>query len=127
MLGKNYEKNLPHAIPGPYETALPQTLEPGFQSWLKTNNVPFNPEAKVQDYDMKGFYSALQGKDPRAVSAVDPYDNRIHFPDVWKTPYHETFSNESMYAKPTAPRWSKDGRFLLDNEGSVLFDASKIK
>ena len=40
--------------------------------------------------------------------------------DFWKTPIHKTFSNESQYAPPGAPRWS-DGQ-LISNDGNVLVD-----
>ncbi len=44
----------------------------------------------------------------------------MHFPDTYKTPYHKTFSNESIYALPTAPHW--EGDQLVDQNGNIVFD-----
>lgn len=71
---------------------------------------------------MRGFYSALSNGDERASPAVDPNDGRMHYPDYWKTPYHETFSNESQWANPdTAPKWN-DKDQLITTDGNVLYD-----
>ena len=95
--------------------------EPQFQEWVKTNNVPFDMSSPTPDYDMRGFYGALQAGDPRAMTAINPNDKQIHYPDYWKTPYHESFSNESQWANPqTAPRWQGDK--LITPEGQVVFD-----
>lgn len=102
-------------------TALQPQEEKNFLSWVQTNGVPFDPSPQA-DYDMRGFWKALQNGDPRAKSAVNPSDNRLHFPDVWKTPYHKTFSNESIYAGPDAPSW-KDNK-LVDKTGKVIADES---
>jgi hypothetical protein len=91
-----------------------------FQSWLSKNNVPFDPGPKA-DYDMRGFYKALSEGDPRAANAVDPNDSQMHYPDTWKTPYHETFSKESQWALPSAPGWTDDDKLLAPN-GRVVFD-----
>lgn len=112
-----------------YNTPLSAANETAFRSWLSDNNVPFNPNATgPQDYDMRGFWQALQSGDPKAVSAVDPNDNQLHYPDYWKTPYHQTFSNESQWATPNAPRWNNEDQ-LIDQNGNVLFDdrAREIK
>lgn len=112
------------AKPGPYATQLPLVDEQDFQRWVKDNKVPWRDEPKA-DYDMRGFWRAAQNRDPRAVTSVNPTDNRIHFPDVWKTPYHETFSNESQYATKNAPVWTGDdhrGWKLIDKVGRVIND-----
>jgi hypothetical protein len=103
-----------------YNTPLAPKQERAFRDWLGANSVPFDPAAQVSDYDMRGFWKGLQAGDPRAASAVDPNDNRIHYPDYWKTPYHETFSNESQWATPDAPHWKDDQ--LVTKNGDVLFD-----
>jgi hypothetical protein len=69
---------------------------------------------------MRGFFKALQGGDPMARSAVNEHDGRLHYPDKWKTPYHESFSNESQWANQNAPRWS-DGDVLSNASGRVIF------
>lgn len=126
QLNANYERNKGYATPGAYQTELPPEQEQQFQKWLITNKVPFDPSQSVQDYDMRGFFSALLKGDPRAKNAIDPYDHRLHFPDVWKTPYHETFSNESIYAGKGAPSWDKKDR-LVAPDGTVVFDPRRAK
>lgn len=124
---------------GPWRTALDAAKEAKFRGWLETANIHpgvFDPDAPQSDYDMRGFWMALQARDPRAVSALNPYDGRAHYPDTWKTPYHETFSNESIYAKPDvrgwdkkgkfhftrqAPHWTEDGTQLLAPDGTVVW------
>jgi hypothetical protein len=109
-----YERNKAYAKPGPYETALNPIEEQRFRDWVAKNDIRFNPDTKQQDYDMRGYYKALQdGKVKRRES------NEEHFPDTFKTPYHESFSSESRYATPDAPRWI-EGK-LTDKNGKVLF------
>jgi hypothetical protein len=95
--------------------------ETEFRQWVQQNKVPFQFDPGPQDYDMRGFWQALMSGDPRAVSAIDPNDQRLHYPDYWKTPYHETFSNESQWAAPNAPRWN-DKDQLVAADGTILFD-----
>jgi hypothetical protein len=118
-----FERNKEYLAPGDhsYSTDLgPQ--EPMFQDWVKQNKVPFDPAVPVSDYDMRGFYKALQEGDPRAVQALNPNDNQMHFPDYWKTPYHESFSAESQWADPAkAPQWNDKDQLVLPN-GKVVYD-----
>ena len=119
-----YARNSKWVRPGEhsYNTPLAPAEELHFRKWLTDNDVPFNPDAKVTDYDMRGFWKALQSGDQRAASAVDTNDNRLHYPDYWKTPYHETFSGESQWANPEkAPHWN-DKDQLVTPEGEVIFD-----
>jgi muramidase (phage lysozyme) len=104
----------------PYNTSLQPTQEAAFRNWVKNNKVKFNPDADMTDYDMRGFWQAMQQGDPRAVTSVNPDLNEVHYPDFWKTPIHKTFSNESQFAPPGAPRWS-NGQ-LISNDGTVLVD-----
>lgn len=124
--GDAYARNKAWAKPSAdgYATTLSPPQEKAFRGWIAQNNVPFDPNATVSDYDMRGFYKALIAGDPRAKSAVDPNDGRIHYPDYWKTPYDATFSNQSQWATREAPHW--DGNKLVSNNGVVLFnDASQ--
>lgn len=105
--------------PGPYVTKLEPGLEKEFQAWVKENKVPWQDHPQA-DYDMRGFYKALKSGDKRAVQAKSQFDQHMHFPDVWKTPYHKTFSNESIYAKKDAPHWVGDK--LIDKHGRVIAD-----
>ena len=118
-----FMRNAPWVKPGAhsYNTPLATDQEMAFRHWLGQNQVPFNPDAPITDYDMRGFWSALQRKDPRAMSAVDPNDQRMHYPDFWKTPYHQSFSAESQWANHRAPHWTKDDK-LVTPDGKVIFD-----
>jgi hypothetical protein len=82
-----------------YRTELTSDDEVAFQRWILAQDLPWLDIAN-SDYDMRGFWKAMQAGDPGATRAANG-----HFPDTWKTPYHETFSNESIYATPDAPRW----------------------
>lgn len=113
----------PWVLGGPrtYSTQLGDQ-EPAFRSWVTKNNVPFDPDAaQPQDYDMRGFYKGIQQLDPRASSAVDANDGKLHYPDYWKTPEHETFSKESQWATPDAPSWNEKDQ-LVTPGGKMLFD-----
>lgn len=102
-----------------YATKLSPKEESAFQGWVKTKKVPFDPSPKA-DYDMRGYWKAQQGGDARATTAVNEADRQMHFPDTWKTPYHKTFSNESIYAPKDAPSWQ--GNKLVDKTGKVIAD-----
>jgi len=115
------DRNSQWSIPGNYNTALPPSQEMQFRGWLKQNNVPFDVSAPVTDYDMRGFYLGLQNKNPIAVSAIDPNDSKMHYPDYWKTPLHETFSDQSQWATPGAPAWNNQDQ-LVGKNGAILFD-----
>lgn len=105
-----------------FNTPLNPLDEMAYRQWVQQNNVPTNPDATgPQDYDMRGFYQGLQQQNPKAQSAIDPNDTRLHFPDFWKTPTHETFSNESQWAPATAPAWQPDDKLVAPN-GRVVFD-----
>jgi hypothetical protein len=119
QLGRNQE----WVRPGEhnYNTPLSGQDEASFRDWLGQNKVPFDVSAPVTDYDMRGFWKGLQSGDPVAASSVNPNDNRMHYPDRWKTPYHETFSAGSQWATPDAPNWTPDDK-LIDKYGRTLFD-----
>lgn len=117
-----------YAQPGPYVTPLTPNEETRFRQWLRDYRSPTDPSYRIpfdpsprSDYDMRGYWKALQRGDPEAKQSVDPNDKKLHFPDIWKTPYHETFSAESMYATPDAPTWNKQDQ-LIDKHGRILFD-----
>ena len=82
--------------------------------------MPFDPSSGA-DYDMRGFYNAMRAGDPRAMSAVDPNDSAIHYPDTWKMLTHETFSGQSQWAGPVAPQWNEQDQ-LISPGGRILFD-----
>ena len=122
--GDFYARNQPYVRSGASNFAT--TLAPGdemaFRQWLTENGVPFNPDQQApQDYDMRGFWQGLRNQNPRAQSAVNPNDSRMHYPDYWKTPYHETFSRESQWATGMAPRWNDQDQ-LVAPSGRIVFD-----
>jgi len=106
----------------PYQTQLAPKDEAAFHLWIAKNKIPFDPSPRA-DYDMRGFYQALTAGDKRATVQQKP--DALHFPDVWKTPYHATLSNESIYAPPNAPRWVGDK--LVDWRGNIVADESPVK
>lgn len=119
-----FERNRPYirADASDFATILDPHTETAFRNWVKTHSVPFDlNQMGPNDYDMRGFYQALSLGDPLARSAIDPNDQRMHYPDFWKTPYHQTFSAESQWATPDAPQWN-DRDQLVDKSGSVIFD-----
>lgn len=111
----------PRQLPQDYNTQLPQMDELQFRQWLQQNRVPFNPDAKTTDYDMRGFYQAAQQQQPGISTQVNPNDNQLHYPDRFKTPSHQSFSNESQWAGDQAPQWVNDSQ-LAAPSGRIVFD-----
>lgn len=117
------ERNSAYALPPKsdgYQTKLAPGEEREFLDWVKQNKVPFDPSPEA-DYDMRGFWKGAKSGDPRASTSPNPNDNQMHYDDYWKTPYHESFSNESQWATPDAPEWN-DLDQLIDKNGNVVFD-----
>lgn len=124
------DRNAQWAAPGPYQTQLPMDKEADFQRWRVENStfdpdtmsvrtVPYDPSPQA-DYDMRGYYQAQQaGTVPAPSPNVN--DGRMHFTDQFKTPYHESFSRDSMFALPNAPQWNSQDQ-LIDEHGGVVFD-----
>jgi hypothetical protein len=110
-------------VPGAtYNTQLNPLDEFAYRQWVRQNGVPTNPDATApQDYDMRGFYQGLQQGNPKAQSAIDPNDSRMHYPDFWKTPLHQTLSNESQWAPANAPVWNAQDQ-LVGQGGRIMFD-----
>ena len=50
-------------------------------------------------YDYKGWYN----EDPNRAYALLNDDSNAHFDDKWKTPYHPTFSDQSVYSNAKHP------------------------
>lgn len=88
-----------------------------FQKWLADNKVrePFHPD---QHYDYVGAFRAGVGR-----AAGD----EGHFTDQFKLPGHESFSDESQYAKgkfaKAAGHWDYDHP---DKDGQPTFNRSKL-
>jgi hypothetical protein len=119
-----YQRNKAWARMGPYETKLNPNQEKQFRQWVDQKNIPFDPNESPNDYDMRGYWKALrEGK----VERRDPNDPEAHFPDTFKTPYHESFSRESRYATPDAPQWVPVGNefHLIDKNRNIMFIDSR--
>src|SRR5258708_1928997 len=108
----NFLRNFPYAKGEDYQTKLGDDQEQQFLQWVHKNKIPFDP-SQNSDYDMRGYYKAMQAGDDNAKRAENG-----HFPDTYKTPFHQTFSNESIYATKDAPHW--DGNTLIDKFGNVI-------
>lgn len=118
------KQNMQYARPADsYQTQLPFYQEQNFQNWVKQNNIPWQ-DSSTSDYDMRGFYQGLVNRHSAAMTAVDPNDNLTHYPDYWKTPYHQTFSNQSQWATTGAPAWNDRDQLVLPN-GNIVFDDRK--
>ena len=105
-----------------YNTQLTPQQEQQFRQWLTQQpQTDFNPSATVNDYDMRGFWKALQAGDPKATTEWNDNTKSKHYPDYWKTPYHRSFSSESQWAGKNAPRWNKKDQ-LVTPDGKVVFD-----
>src|SRR4029077_7476097 len=107
----------PFGKPGSNLTELTPEEKQDFLVWSQaiTQKYPklrYDP-SPTADYDLAGFYKAMLARNPKA--RVSPEG---HLPDIWKTKYHRSFSNESMYALPGAPRWK--GNQLVTPEGKVV-------
>jgi hypothetical protein len=120
-----YARNAQYVRPGVsnFQTKLGPLEEQMFNAWVSRGSIPFDPSPKA-DYDMRGFYRALMSGDPRAANAVNPNDGMMHYPDTWKTPYHETFSKESQWALPTGPSWNDQDQ-LISQGGRIIYDEKK--
>lgn len=119
-LGEEYRSPAPFTS---YTTSLHPADELRFQQWVTKNKVPFDP-APTADYDMRGFWRGLMTGHPAAHQTPNANDGLMHYPDHWKTPYHESFSAESQWATPQAPQWNEQDQ-LVDPQGRVRFDERK--
>lgn len=116
-----FDRNSQWSVPSDnYLTALPSDQEAKFQDWVQKNKIPFDP-SPTADYDMRGFWQELQAGGPNAQTGINPNDGQLHFNDYYKTPYHESFSSESKWAKPNAPSWN-DKDQLVTPDGTIVFD-----
>lgn len=90
-----------------------------FQEWYRKNTVEGRnniPYSNQLDYDYLSFYMNKE------------YQNYTggHFPDTYKRPIHETFSNESIYSTPENPggywkgeTYYKNGKFTYQSGGVI--------
>lgn len=90
-----------------------------FQNWYNKNtvegknNIPYSDKG---DYDYYSYYKNGDYKN---------YEGG-HFPDTFKRPIHETFSNQSIYSTPENPggtwngdTYSKNGKFIYKRGGKI--------
>jgi hypothetical protein len=93
-------------------TQLSPPEEIAFQAWAQQSNAPITP-----DYDMRGFWKS------GGAAQINPNDGMPHYSDTYKTPLHQSFSGESVYANPASkpPMWNDQDQ-LVAADGSILFD-----
>jgi hypothetical protein len=115
----------------PYTTPLSGQDESKFRNWIAGQDVDFNPNDPKSDYDMRGFWKDKVKDSPSGpISGTQMKSDGMHFPDTYKTPYHQSASNESIYMPSDAPQWQgtdDSGYKLIDKGGNTVFDESNIK
>ena len=71
-----------------------------FDDWVNKASVYKGIRIKGDPtYDYKGWYN----EDPNRAYALLNDDPNAHFDDKWKTPYHPTFSDQSVYSNAKHP------------------------
>lgn len=99
-----------------YQTKISPQDEDAFRLWLVHEGVPFDPNQRNPDYDMRGYWESTVKR-----GIEDQQDKATgYFPDTWKTPFHRSFSNESIYAPMDAPHW--EGKKLIDKHGELVYN-----
>ena len=90
-----------------YNTPLSATEEAQYQKWVKTLPVNLRDD---YDYDLRGAWLAK----------VKP-DQYGHMPDLYKKPWHPTFSMESYYSVPPneGGDWDEDN-FIPSNTNEIM-------
>jgi hypothetical protein len=124
----SFKFNKQWAKPGPYLTVLKPEMEAKFQKWIQENpgvvdkNQLDDPKA---GYDIRGWWLSGETGDPAGKRVKNAWDGKMHSSDKFKTPYDGSFSNESMYAMPNAPRWVGDK--LMTFDGKLVTDETPRK
>lgn len=98
------------------------SLNKEFQNWYSKNTIEGQnkiPYSDNLDYDYLSFFMNGEYKNYKGG----------HFPDTYKRPNHETFSNESVYSTPENPggywkgeNYFKNGSFSYQSGGEVVKD-----
>lgn len=89
------------AMKSVHRTELPASQEKDYRAWLnrigmtKEKGYRLDSSYTGEDYDMRGFFKKYGPVDVNVKGGQ-------HFTDEFKLPNHETFSNQSMYAKGPA-------------------------
>lgn len=94
-------------------TKLSPQEEAAFQHWAKATHAPI-----TADYDMRGYWKA-----GAPGTSINQNDGLPHYTDTFKTPLHQSFSGESIYADPRSkpPAWNEKDQ-LVAPDGTVLYD-----
>lgn len=122
----SFARNKAWSKPGPYITKLSPQQEVEFNQWAKKNPDMVQGElSDTSDYDVRGRWLAEKNGDPAAKLVRSKFDGKLHANDKWKTPYHRTFSAQSVYANPNAPQWKGDQ--LFDKDGTLIADETPGK
>ena len=78
----------PGAMPSP--TTLQNPQEQAFRQWVAENKMPFDANGAGGNYDMRGFWQALQQGHPGAHGAMQGFPP-FNFPSQWALPGHPNF------------------------------------
>jgi hypothetical protein len=70
---------------------------PGLQDYLDAANAMSNYKLPL-DYDYAGYVK-------NALGSMSLGEGGMHWPDTYKLPAHQTFSDQSQYANPSAGSW----------------------
>lgn len=98
-----------------FRTKLDPVEEQLFKRWYskvsKRLGISEDPDAPEHHYDYRGYWR----KEGRNVPAIFMGRN-WHFPDTYKTPWHETFSTDSIYSTPEHTGGTWDGDKFIDSD-----------
>ena len=113
---------------GSYQTQLSPEQQRQFAADVQAGKLMGNhPDlSATADYDFPGWWQAYMAGDPRARTQISAVDTRPHWSDTWKTPYHESFSGESIYSTGPqfAPMWQ--GNVQYGPQGDVTFNEPAV-
>lgn len=107
--------------PTDYTTPLNNIEQVQFNKWandMKAKGI-INPNDNFNDYDMQGYWKNEVLNNTNLANG----NAQTHFTDKYKKPNHETFSNESIYAKGNnakyAGKWDGDKFIAPRNENKM--------
>lgn len=100
-----------------FTTYLPPEQIPAFRKWLTDMSKSQNRDVRrdLQDYDLAGFFKAGEKTDPVTQ----------HGTDIYKKPWHVTFSNQSRYSDKENPggMWTQSGGFIPGKANLRYYDS----
>lgn len=107
------EQAVDHAA-NPYQTRLSPSAEREFQLWSRTATDVHGAPPPANEYDLRGYWQALQSGDLAAPAAGKPHA----LPGTWLTPRSPDFGPDSIYH----PAYGGD---VVDTRGG--YDRSRVR